>query len=403
MKRRILMVLLLALLLTAFSAWGQSAQAEAPSAESQRGAKTLKQLNMLLTAEQLFTPEQVNCMSWEMLMGCLTSCDPENGLAMLEDYDPEAIAAFLNERFFDTVELERFRYNILRQYNAPVQEEIVRETLAWFESQKESVSAQYGEENYLRIHEETAGQQEYIMSDYTMCFADGRVKKDGYAQGNTNGLTIIKSYDRYYWTAFDLFTALEETIEIQSPLAGTVKEGYYFPAKLGIRFRLEDWEAADRESMAQILYGDAAFASATPEEIMDQGRSYGDLMIQKGYSTAYFLLLKLPVQMDKGDAAENLQAYMDSSEKELAKTFSRGGMRLISLDRSETELGGRSFEMIRVHANGGIDQYFTLLATEEEGVLLLVNINSLVNDDTDEILSLFEPLGSDNPSVIRLA
>ena len=68
-------------------------------------------------------------------------------------------------------------------------------------------------------------------------------------------------------------------------------------------------------------------------------------------------------------------------------------MKLISLERSALELGGRSYEMIRVHANGGIDQFFTLLGTEENGKLYLVNINCLEKDDTDEILSRFEALG----------
>ena len=358
-----------------------------------RGAKSLDALNALFNGEELFTPGQVRCMGYEMLMACLTACDEEKGLELLADFDPEAIADYLNENFFEAVKLEKFRYEIRKQYNAPISEEVTQQTLEWFESQKGGVIAQYGEENYRQILEETAGQQEYTLSDYTMRFADGSVKQDGYSKGNYNGFTIVKSNGRYFWSAFDLFESLTEEEEmIPSPLRGTVEDGWYTPAELGLRVRVEDWRVGSREEISQILYGDASYASAMPEGLLANGLPYGDLMIQKDSTTAYFLLVLLPVRHADGAEEKDLDAYMDSSEESLSQTFSQNGVKLISLERTALELGGRSYEMIRVHANGGIDQFFTLLGTEENGKLYLVNINCLEKDDTDEILSRFEAL-----------
>ena len=358
-----------------------------------RGAESLEELNALFDGEELFTPEQVRCMGYEMLLACLTACDEEKGLELLADFDAERVAAYLNENFFTAVKLEKFRYEIGKQFSFPIPEEVTQQTLAWFESNQDNVIAQYGEENYRQIHEETAGQQEYTFSDYTMRFADGSEKQDGFSRGNQNGLIFVKSNGRYYWNAFDLFESLtEEEMMIPSPLRGTVEDGYYIPAELGLRVRVEDWRVGSRKELSQILYGDASYAYAMPEELLANGLPYGDLMIQKDSTTVFFLLLLLPVKNGDGIEAEDLKAYMDSSEKNLLQTFTRGGMKLISMDREELELGGRHYEMIRLHANGGIDQFYTLLGTEENGKLYLVNINGLGSDDTDELLSRFEAL-----------
>lgn len=360
-----------------------------------RGAKSLEELNALLDGEELFTPGQVRCMGYEMLLACLTACDEEKGLELLADFDPELIAEYLNENFFEAVKLEQFRYEIRKQYNAPIPENVTQQTLEWFEDNRDGVIAQYGEEAYRQIREETAGQQEYTLSDYTMRFSDGSEKKDGYSKGNYNGLTIVKSNGRYFWNAFDLFGGMAEEEEelLPSPLRGTVEDGWYIPAELGLRVRVEDWRLGSREEISQILYGDASHATTMPEGLLANGLPYCDLMIQKDATTAYFLLLLLPVKSGDGTEEKDLDAYMDSSEESLSQTFSQNGVKLISLDRSALELGGRSYEMIRVHANGGIDQFFTLLGTEENGKLYLVNINCLEKDDTDEILSRFEALG----------
>ena len=391
MKRLTAWILTLLLLLGSFGL--PAALAEASSVDqAKRGATTVKQLVAVLGREELFTADQVNCMSMEMLMACLTVCDAENGLELLEHYDPEAIAELLNERFFDTVKGVGLRYRITDMYDGGFTEEIGQQTLSWFESQKDYFVFQYGEENYRRVHEETAGYEEYLFPEYTVYFADGRTKQDGCTRGNLDGLTIIKSNGRYYWMAMDLFAGMEEPEEPGSPLQGKVKDGWYSPAGLGIRFRLEGWNTADRETLSETMYGDASLAAVTPEELLDQGLPYGDLMIQKDYTTTYFLLLKLPVKSGDGTEEKDLAAYMDGSEQSLQETFSGGGMSLLSMERSPIELGGRAFEMIRLHANGGIDQYYTLLATEEDGRLLVVNINGLGKDDTDELLSRFEQI-----------
>ena len=398
MKRLTAWILALFLLLGSFGL--PAALAEEPSAEpaeassvdqAERGAKTWKQLLAILDGKDLFTAEQVDCMSMEMLMACLTVCDAENGLERLEHYDPEAIAELLNERLFDAVKGVGLRYRITDLYDGGFTEEIGQQTLSWFESQKDSFVSQYGEENYRRVHEETAGYEEFLFPEYTVCYADGSTKKDGYTRGNPNGLTIIKSNGRYFWMAMDLFANMEEPEEPSSPLQGKVEDGWYIPADLGIRVRLEGWSVTDRKTINRIMYGDDALASAAPEELLDQGLPYGDLMIQKGYSTVFFLLLKLPVKAGDGSDIQDLKEYLDEAEASLRETFAGDGARLISVERSQTELGGRTFEMIRLHADFGSDQYFTMLGTEEDGRLLVVNINCLGSDDTDELLSRFAP------------
>ena len=87
MKRLTAWILTLLLLLGSFGL--PAALAEASSVDqAKRGATTVKQLVAVLGREELFTADQVNCMSVEMLMACLTVCDAENGLELLEHYDP---------------------------------------------------------------------------------------------------------------------------------------------------------------------------------------------------------------------------------------------------------------------------------------------------------------------------
>ena len=178
------------------------------AAEPLRGAESLEELLELLAAKPLFSPEQVNCMGYEMLLASVTACDPENGLALMGDCDPEEIAALLYERFFPAVGLNPLRYEILRQYPFQISDDIIQGTLNWFKSQKSSVIAQYGETNYERIRREVEGYEFFYVLDYTVTDSEGASREDRESQGNSNGLLIIQSNGRFFWTAFDLFSGI---------------------------------------------------------------------------------------------------------------------------------------------------------------------------------------------------
>ena len=222
MKKILFAVLLLSLLL-ALCACGDTSAAEPaaePTAEpavepqepeigtsdlgTQRGASSLEELEGFLTGDYLFTEEQVNCMSYEMLLGFVLTCDPENGLQLVEDYDLPAITTLLNERFFAVVGTDAPHYGELSFTRYPVTDEIRQNTLDWYAAQERSITAEYGAYHYQRIYEETEGYQEFIGVRSSVTDSAGKLSQ-GADSFTENGLMIIKSNGRYYWTAFCLY------------------------------------------------------------------------------------------------------------------------------------------------------------------------------------------------------
>lgn len=174
-----------------------------------RGAESLEELRNCITEEALFTPEQVRCMSFEMLLSSVMTCDPENGLALLEGGDPAEIAAMLNERFPTVVGTQTVQYLILSEYSAPIEDELRQTTLYWFNQQKDSFIASYGETSYQQVVQEVEGYETFYLYDYMVTNADGTAKLDGIRQGRTDGLMIIQSNGRFFWAAMDLFSGTE--------------------------------------------------------------------------------------------------------------------------------------------------------------------------------------------------
>ncbi len=197
----------LARLFYALSAGPQETESAPGGLDTQRGAASLEEIQGILTGDFLFTEEQVNCMSYEMLLGCVLTCDPENGLQLVEDYDLPAITALLNERFFSAVGSTPVRYGAFSYAHYPVTDEIRQETLHWYQEQESSIVAEYGEYPYQRIREETEGYQEFVGVVYTVTDGAGNSTK-GVDSFEENGLMIIKSNGRYFWMAFCLFDGL---------------------------------------------------------------------------------------------------------------------------------------------------------------------------------------------------
>ena len=325
-------------------------------------------------------------MSVEMLLACVTTCDPENGAAMLEDFDSAAIAALLNEEFFPAVGGQTLRYGDIKHNPVEMTDEIRRGTLDWFEGQKDGVIAQYGEQNYQRIHDETAGYEVFVLCSYTTTGPDGAVQKDGIGKGNTNGLTFIRVRGRYYWTAFDLFDGIvvasesaEEDPELPSGELTETEEGYRYENRiLGFGCDLsDDWFMVSQESPAD----------STGDHV-----DYCDLTAQKRDWTAglniYVEDLAVP-----GGVAETAEEYRDNSIPGLMEMAKEYGLTNVRIEACELSFVGQTYPGIEFFATTpSQDWYCHQIIIPSGHYLVTVTLSTYDDDWLDQLAALFVPL-----------
>lgn len=177
-------------------------------ASAQTGAANLDELLQILGDEHLFTERQVDCMGQEFLMACLDVCDPENAVSLFEERDSAAIAALLNERFFQAVDVKPVRYTVTSHMAFALTDDNRAETQAFFQQNQSQVVAQYGETFFQRVSEENMGREQLILLQYTTLDEDGN-SADG-PDDMTSGLMIMVVNGRYYWNDYSLFQSLSE-------------------------------------------------------------------------------------------------------------------------------------------------------------------------------------------------
>ena len=182
-----------------------------------------------------------------------------------------------------------------------------------------------------------------------------------------------------------------EGIMLDSPLAGKLEDGFYLPTGLDIRIPLEGWTVVDRQSMCEILYGDRAAATLPPETLMAMHIAYGDLMLQHGDTRVVFTLEKTPITFSDGTVVRTAAESAEASADSLPQIYFRAGIPVVSMERDQAELGGRSFEILRLHLKKNLDFYNSLLITERDGVLFTVNITCYGVDETEQIMESILP------------
>ena len=184
----------------------------------------------------------------------------------------------------------------------------------------------------------------------------------------------------------------EEQENAGTPEPGTLEEGVYSQPFWDLRLIVdESWTVYSREEINEEYYRGVEMSMKTAFRI---GVPFMDLVMNRGADTVQILLERAPVQTDNGIVCSDPETYMDSLAQTLPELLEGYGLESPSARRYQTEICGRSYEVVSVTGKVGwtrLTQAF--YCTERDGVFLSISLVVTGADNCDELLAelLAEP------------